>query len=191
MTTDDGGRRRNRRATYLVTVPLPDAAALVAPWRRTNRLGAHVTLLRPFTTVPLDPVARQRFARRLRCEPRFRATLGALGWFDGRVVYARPDQGPRWVELARVAALALERGVLDETVTPHVTVAKGLDRQELEEAAARTSTRLPWTVTARSAILYEQDPATGRWHPLVRAAFAGSPPTARHHREGGAASTRR
>ncbi|MGC8510794.1 MAG: 2'-5' RNA ligase family protein [Acidimicrobiales bacterium] len=182
MTSSDDERPAHRRvdrgATYLVAVPLPDAATLVAPWRHTNRLGAHVTLLSPFTTAPLDSDTRQRFARRLRREPRFCVTLDALGWFDERVVYARPDQGPRWEALARVAARALGRDAASATTTPHVTVAKGLARDELEEVAARTSAQLPWTATARSAVLYEQDRATGRWHPLVRAAFA-APPTHR------------
>ncbi len=173
--TSHHDRSTDERATYLVAVPLPDAASLVAPWRHTNRLGAHVTLLAPFASSPIDAATRHRFARHLRREPRFPVTLHSLGWFDQRVVYVLPDQGPRWEKLARAAADSLNRAT-DATATPHVTVAKGLSRDELAQVAARTSVRLPWNATARSAVLYQLDRSCGRWHPLVRAAFAGASP---------------
>jgi 2'-5' RNA ligase len=166
-----------RGVTYLVVVPLPDAAPLVAPWRHTNRLGAHVTLLAPWTTAPLHAATRQRFARRLAREPQFCVTLHSLGWFDDRVVYLQPDQGPRWAELARVAAHALGRDATDAPTTPHVTVAKGLGRDELERAASLTSARLPWAAVVRHAVLHEFDRAAGRWRPLVRVTLAASPAT--------------
>ncbi len=179
MTTTRAERLTNRSATYVVAVPLPDAATLVAPWRATNRLGAHVTLLRPFTSAPLTRDTRQRFARHVGREPRFDATLATVGRFGDRVVYARPDQGPRWAQLARAAAHVLGRDANDALLVPHVTVAKGISPAELDDAAARTSARLPWNVTARSVVLYQQDRVTGRWFPLVRAALAGAPATPR------------
>ena len=163
-----------------MAVPLPDVAALVAPWRHTNRLGAHITVLVPFTSAPFDLATRRRFARRLSREPRFRVTLHALGWFDERVVYLQPDQEQRWGALASAAADALGRDAADAARTFHLTVAKGLGRDELAEAATLTGTRLPWTAVARSAILYERDRATGRWRTVVRAAFASPPATSNH-----------
>jgi 2'-5' RNA ligase len=156
-----------------IVVPVPSAEPVVSRWRRrldpSSRAGmpAHITLLYPFAPLErfdetLLPTLRELFAS----VPRFDFVLGPVGWFDGRVLFLRPQPADPFVQLTRVLQHQFPEyppyGGAFEEVLPHLTVAEDAARWRMRRAASQLETLVPIPATASAVSLMTlADPRRG------------------------------
>ncbi len=169
-------------AETVLLVPIPEAAALVDPYRlRLTRAGAegippHITLLYPFTDSTLLTAARVREAAGIvGSVSAFDVSLGSTERFDADppILYLAPEPAAPFAALtgALVAAFPEHQpyeGLYPELV-PHLTVAIA-DAATLEPVAAELGPALPIEARVETAWLMQRD-ASGRWRLRQRLAF--------------------
>ncbi len=120
----------------MLLVPIPEAAALVDPYRLSlTRAGAdgiptHITLLYPFTdSARLTDERLRETARIVGAEPAFDVSLGSTARFDADppILYLAPEPAAPFAALTRALVAAFPEhqpyeGIYPELV-PHLTVA--------------------------------------------------------------------
>lgn len=160
----------------VIVVPFPEAHALVAPWRRSRALDAHVTLVVPFVEPEaIDGLVVERLAASLTDERAFDVTFGAIGWFAPRVVYAAPDDPQPFEHLSRVLADAFAGDLPTAQRAPfvaHLTIAAHRPFDELVRAAADAAEGLPLSTRARGVDLFVRDTASDSWRLHSRVSLA-------------------
>jgi 2'-5' RNA ligase len=148
---------------FAFSIPFRDLAPLVDDWRErtcmakpSHGVPPHVTLL-----IPAPPDMGAAEAALTEFSP-FDVTFRQLDRFPG-TLWLAPEPTTPFVAMTE----ALVRQFPDhppyegmfETVTPHLTVAQG---EDLDEAAAALTKRLPLRSRASSVVLFEQV-APERW----------------------------
>lgn len=145
---------------YSVNVPVPGRIAALAgdlaaelPRARTRQRGTHTLVAKRLTG---DEPYAQREARArevLRGAPAFEARVDGLGVFDrpvtgtGPVVYLRVESpGLRALHERLLTAFEPVDDLEGEDYTPHVTVARGGDRDAAWALAERAVEPYEWTV---------------------------------------------
>jgi 2'-5' RNA ligase len=159
------------RQTALI-VAVPEASALVDPWRMRYTsdapagVPAHITVLFPF--VAAEQVARELDTLRelLAATPSIRYSLVRVARFPS-LAYLAPEPAEPFLAMTR-AVVERYPGCppyggeieLDELV-PHLTVAEG-DAELLDEVARALAPSLPLVCAATEVLLIEESP-TGTW----------------------------
>ena len=150
--------RGEGKAHSALLVPVPDAEAVVGPWRRrhdpmaTAGVPAHITLIVPWLAPEvIDDDELARLERVAAKTAPFDFALRSVDWFGCRVLWLAPDPAQPFLDLT--GALVGEfhtppwGGEFDKVI-PHLTVAHSTDGEELAEAAAALDRDLPITCRA-------------------------------------------
>ena len=167
------------RETALVVL-VPEAEALVAPWRRLHDpscavgVPAHITLLYPFRPPErLDAALHRDLAELFGRTGAFDFRLTHVDRFPG-VLYLAPDPTGPFVALTHMLMAqfpdASPYGGAYTQVVPHLTVAQSDDSTTLEAIAAALSGFAPIAARTREAMLLTQG-EDGLWRTLDRYAM--------------------
>lgn len=162
---------------------VPEAAALVDPWRERTcadrpsiGIPAHVTLLFPFVPAEtLDQAVIGALAEVVANVPAFDFTLARPARFP-ETLYLAPEPPEPFVSLteaihARFPSHPPYEGV-HETIVPHLTVAHG-DAALMDEAERDVTPGLPIVARANEVVLLEEiDADWGRWDVRSRLALS-------------------
>jgi 2'-5' RNA ligase len=157
-----------------VIVAVPEAAALVDPWRERTcadkpsiGIPAHVTILFPFVPAArLDAAVIATLAEVVAETPAFDFTLARTERFPD-TLYLAPEPPQPFVRLteaihARFPEYPPYEGSFD-TVVPHLTVAHG-NTALMDEAERDVATGLPIAARADEVVLLEEiEGDWGRW----------------------------
>jgi 2'-5' RNA ligase len=141
------------RAQSAVLIPVPEADAVVGPWRLAHDpvanagVPAHITLVVPW--LPPDEITDADLAEldeELTDVKAFEFDLTHVDWFARRVLWVAPEPSGPFLSLTN--RLADRFGTppwedeFDEVI-PHLTVAHASDGVELDPVAAAVSRGLP------------------------------------------------
>jgi 2'-5' RNA ligase len=159
-----------------VVVAVPEAAAVVDPWRERTvpdrpsiGIPAHVTLLFPFA--PPDDVDECALREVVAKHESFAFRLERTARFPG-FLYLEPEPSEPFERLTRALVTRFPQyqpyGGVFETFVPHLTVAAG-DDATVRKAEAAVRPALPIAAEAQEAVLLvEVVPAWVRWETRAR-----------------------
>jgi 2'-5' RNA ligase len=167
------------RETALVVL-VPEAEALVAPWRQLHDpscaagVPAHITLLYPFRTPErLDAALHRELADLFGQTSAFDFSLTQLATFPG-VLFLAPEPAAPFIALIRALMARFPDtppyGGAYAQIVPHLTVAQSDDSATLETVAAALAGFAPIMARAREATLLAQG-EDGLWQALDRYAM--------------------
>jgi 2'-5' RNA ligase len=148
----------------VLLVPVPEAEAAVAPFRRRldptyrQQMPAHVTVLVPFLAPSMiDDAVIGELTSLFQEIPGFTFALRETRWFDKRVLYLAPDPSEPF---RRMTAALVERfpdhppyeGAFEDVI-PHVTIAEGgrWRRRRWRMRRAEVGVRRLPTITAQAS----------------------------------------
>jgi 2'-5' RNA ligase len=141
------------RAQSAILIPVPEAEALVKPYRvqydpvAIAGVPAHITLIVPWLPPSeIGPGELAALGDVLRTVPPFAFSLQRVSWFGRGVLWLAPQPTEPFVKLTamlaeRFATLPYE-DEFDEVI-PHLTVAHATDGAELDPVAKTLSNALP------------------------------------------------
>jgi len=176
-------------AASVLLVPVPDAEATVAPFRRgldptyRQKMPAHVTVLVPFMPpMMIDDAVIDNLTSLFRGFGGFEFVLRELNWFDKRVLYLEPEPA----EPFRLITTAVVKqfpdyppyeGAFDDIV-PHLTIGEsGRWRKRhwrMRRAATRVEPSLPIFAYASEIWLMVLPENERHWHRLHTFALPSS-----------------
>jgi 2'-5' RNA ligase len=167
------------RETALVVL-VPEAEALVSPWRQLHDpscavgVPAHITLLYPFRPPErLDKTLHNQLAELFGQVDAFDFRLSRLATFPG-VLYLAPEPAEPYVALIRALTARFPDtppyGGAYAEIVPHLTVAQSKDTATLTAVATALADFTPIEAGASQATLLAQG-VDGIWRTLDQYAF--------------------
>lgn len=166
-------------------VVVPEAEAVVAPWRALGELvaprsvPAHVTVLYPFAMPPLGEALLATVAATVVRRPVFEVTFWRTGVFAERLLYLEPDPSEPFLALTRELTERFPDHppyageVPVELVKPHLTVAFGLAPQPLREALAALGAMAPIIVHTVTHVTVLAEDEHQEWQVVAEAPLGG------------------